>query len=482
MGVREKMPLLGWGAIALVVALAALGSNRIAARARVERPPIPAGEPRAPSVLFGVDGFEWSVILPLLRDGKMPALEALMARGVFGGLETMQPTLSPIIWTSIATGKTMHDHGIRGFVLGPVKDPAPSRLYNNRDRKTKAIWNILSDYGRSAAVIGWYMTYPVEPIRGLMVAQTNTPDQADRRQGRSILKGRLVADLAHQVYPPEREAEIMRVRKRAVEAAPARTRSIFGVFRHPMTLLTETHWKNSAWSLESDFTFLEIAKHLVDADERHDVLMVYASSADVLGHRFWRHHQPERFDPAPPDRELEDFGGLLEAYYRYLDREIGAFAQAMPSANLFVISDHGMHAVNPGADFDPEVLPDDMNRVHSGNHKDSPPGVFIAAGPDIRTIAPPVGLRDLHKKDLNIVASIYDVAPTLLALAGVPVGQDMRGRTLAEIFRKTPSNASVASHDDPGWLEARARFFGDAVEDPAEAERMAQLRALGYIE
>ena len=55
-----------------------------------------------------------------------------------------------------------------GFARGVARgDP---RLYTNRDRRAKALWNIFSDYGRLSHTIGWWMTYPVEPINGIMDA------------------------------------------------------------------------------------------------------------------------------------------------------------------------------------------------------------------------------------------------------------------------------------------------------------------------
>ena len=100
----------------------------------------------------------------------MPTIAGLIERGAPGLLETTRPTFSPIIWTSIATGKGAAQHGIRGFVRRQ-RGGQPRRLYNNYDRKTKAFWNILSDYGRSVAVLGWWLTYPVEPVNGLLVWQ-----------------------------------------------------------------------------------------------------------------------------------------------------------------------------------------------------------------------------------------------------------------------------------------------------------------------
>ena len=148
--------------------------------------------------MIGVDGLEWDVLLPLVRDGKAPAMASLMRRGVFGKLETLQPTLSPVIWTTIATGKSPTEHGIGNFVKPVLKDGKPE-LFSNLDRRTKAIWNIASDYDKRVAVVGWWMTYPVEAINGVMVAQTNTAEQLDIAGGKQIWKGQLIQGAAGQV-------------------------------------------------------------------------------------------------------------------------------------------------------------------------------------------------------------------------------------------------------------------------------------------
>jgi len=451
-----------------------------------ESPGADSAARRASTLVVAADALEWNVILPLLRRGELPTIARLMERGVFGELETDRPTLSPILWTSIATGKSRAAHGVTGFTSRLAETEAV-RLTNSLDRRTKAVWNILSDYERRVAVIGWYVTFPAEEVSGVMVSQTQTPDQMDRRQGRAIMMGRLVEGMPQQVFPPERSAEIMGIRNRAMERLPDLLHETFGDFSHEMDLLTRTHWKNSRWALEADVTFVAIAEYLLTAPAPpFDVLMVYVNSADVLGHRFWRHHQPRAFANPPPARELADFGDVLTAYYRLLDAQLARLLSApRRPMNVVLISDHGMHATNTEVDFSVETLPDDMNRVHSGHHRDAPPGVFIASGPDILGPAAPLRQRSVppRRGHLSRVGSIYDVTPTLLALAGVPAAQDMQGRVLTAIL-KSPENVPVAvqSHDDEAWIEARTRLRANAVRDPGEAERLLQLRALGYIE
>src|ERR1700735_3273104 len=67
-------------------------------------------------LLVGWDAADWKVIDPLMSQGEMPNLASLVSEGVRGNLATMYPALSPMLWTSIATGKRPSKHGIHGFI------------------------------------------------------------------------------------------------------------------------------------------------------------------------------------------------------------------------------------------------------------------------------------------------------------------------------------------------------------------------------
>ena len=67
-------------------------------------------------LLIGWDAADWKVITPLVDSGKMPNLQSMIEQGVMGNLATLYPILSPMLWTTIATGKRAHKHGIHGFV------------------------------------------------------------------------------------------------------------------------------------------------------------------------------------------------------------------------------------------------------------------------------------------------------------------------------------------------------------------------------
>jgi len=57
-------------------------------------------------LLIGWDAADWKIINPLIDAGHMPALERLISGGVMGNMTTLEPPFSPMLWTSIATGKS----------------------------------------------------------------------------------------------------------------------------------------------------------------------------------------------------------------------------------------------------------------------------------------------------------------------------------------------------------------------------------------
>jgi hypothetical protein len=104
----------------------------------------------------------------------------------------------------------------------------------------------------------------------------------------------------------------------------------------------------------------------------------------------------------------------------------------------------------------------------TGYHSAGPPGMIIASGPSIR---PGVTVGD---------ASLLDIAPTVLALGGLPVAEDMEGRVLEEAI--TPLHwgrfplGAIMTYEDGTRLP---RLPAPGVDDDGAV--LDRLRALGYI-
>ena len=121
-------------------------------------------------LLVGWDAADWRIIDPLLSCGELPHLASLIENGVRGNLSSLYPSLSPMLWTTVATGKRQDKHGIAGFIE-PMPDATGIRPVTNLGRKTKAIWNILNQHGKRSVVAGWWPSHPAEPIQGAMVSE-----------------------------------------------------------------------------------------------------------------------------------------------------------------------------------------------------------------------------------------------------------------------------------------------------------------------
>jgi tetratricopeptide (TPR) repeat protein len=100
-----------------------------------------AAAQQRPIALVGVDGGDWLAIDRLVARGELPSFARLKARGRTGLMRAAPPLVSPILWTTIATGRRPEDHR--------VLDLAPS------ERRVSALWNLLSARERTVAVVGW---------------------------------------------------------------------------------------------------------------------------------------------------------------------------------------------------------------------------------------------------------------------------------------------------------------------------------------
>lgn len=134
-----------------------LVDKKIRFRNAIEREP--AGEPPYNVIILGVDGGNWEVIEALIEDGKLPAFEKLMSEGRWGTLESQMPMMSPMLWTTMFTGKSQEEHGISEW-----------NVSFSRNRLVKAIWNILSEYKLRTTMINVPATYPPEKINGKMIS------------------------------------------------------------------------------------------------------------------------------------------------------------------------------------------------------------------------------------------------------------------------------------------------------------------------
>ncbi len=126
------------------------------------------------TIVLGLDGATWSVLDPLLARGRMPNLAGLIARGVRAvNLSTTHP-VSPIAWSSIATGKNAGKHGVFDFGR---RAPGTYRIESvtSRLQRGPTLWDVASGAGLSCGVFNVPVTWPPRDCKGFMVTSIFTP-------------------------------------------------------------------------------------------------------------------------------------------------------------------------------------------------------------------------------------------------------------------------------------------------------------------
>jgi tetratricopeptide (TPR) repeat protein len=411
-------------------------------------------------LLIGWDAADWKVINPLIDAGKMPNLARLIESGVMGNIATLQPCLSPMLWTSIATGKRPYKHGVHGF---SEPDPVTGgiRPVTNLSRKTKAVWNMLNQEGKNTITIGWWPSNPAEPLsKGVMVSNdyqqaqgsTYEPEKWPLKPG-TIHPERLIPHLKDLRFHP---AELMEDDLRPFLPG------IEGMSREDLDKAEKDPRIQSLAKIIADCTSIHSAATALIQNEPWDLMCVYYDAIDHFGHAFMKYHPPQR--PQVSDWDYQVLNYCVEAGYRYHDAMLGTLlALAGEDTTVILMSDHGFH-------------PDDLRLSNIPREPAGPAaehrqfGIFAAKGPGIR-------------KDERIYgANLLDICPTLLHLFGLPVGEDMDGKVLLDIYEDRPADIQRI----PSW-DQRAGDHGMHPPDKqisADDSKAAldQLVALGYID
>jgi predicted AlkP superfamily phosphohydrolase/phosphomutase len=427
--------------------LLALATSATACTGRGEPAPASRAAP-APVALIGWDGATWDVIDPLLAAGRLPVLAGLLERGSRGVLRADPPLLSPVVWTTLATGFPPGEHGITDFQL-PDASGAGLVLANTRHRRRAPLWSIASGAGLEAGFVGWWTTWPAEPVHGWMISDHLAYNRWDAWARRGPNATELLTypeELAQELRPyavtPERvdASELLALvpfdeRERAeMMGAPRPT-----IFHGPSVF---------RFGYCTDASNAAFARRMLDSREQPDLLGVVFILSDVAGHVFWHHYEPDRFPGWDDDRLAE----AIPNVYEQLDRWTGELLERLaPETRVIVLSDHGMA---PGGE------PPHPGRNPAGDHR--PEGILVAAGGTL-----PRGER------LGVVPAL-DFAPTVLALLELPLGEDMPGRPLEALtrgltLRSTPTHGAGRVEDAaPGA-------------SPAERRYLERLRSLGYV-
>ncbi|MBK5260059.1 MAG: alkaline phosphatase family protein [Thermoanaerobaculia bacterium] len=350
--------------------------------------------------VFAIDGADWDLIQELANDGRIPNIAALVRNGTTASLQTIQPTVSPLVWTTLATGVSPDRHGVIDFLAGVA--PVDSNT-----RRSPAVWEIAEAFGRPAVVGNWWTAWP--PMEGETVV-FDTPVQLldDAIYPASAAPRMQSALVPVSTIGSEQVRRFLNITGAEYDQAVAANNPAdpVNIFRGVLAKTWTDH--RTAMNLYRDKAPL--------------LLMMSYEGTDVANHLFAPYHPPYR--EGISQEQYRKYWPTVANYYSEIDRLIGEWMQVLSEdTTVMIVSAHGFRWGKPR----PRVQP--VGRAALSDHRN--PGVFIAYG---NHVAPNRGSHTI---------SIYDLTPTILAILGLPASGDMQGTVARWAFKDIAPVESV---------------------------------------
>lgn len=240
-------------------------------------------------------GFGPYYLDPLLENGRLPHLRAVLDQGASGRLEAPFP-ISAATWVTMFTGQSAGVHGALDYVQVDARSyhGTHAQLADNAEYRDQTIFSIASRHGRKVAALFLPMTHPPWEVNGIMVPGFPIPDE---RQP--------------VTYPPELSEQIGQI-------APTR--------------LMHLRYENKE-AIEDYIarTLARIEQVTVSTwhDGDYDLMYTCIPVPDLAHHYFWNRDDPEAME-------------RLYRTYESVDATVGRYAEMVDDDTyLVVFSDHG---------------------------------------------------------------------------------------------------------------------------------------------
>jgi hypothetical protein len=434
-------------------------------------------------LLLGVDGLGWDTLQRWAEAHPNEDYQWFRERALMAPLQTLVPTASPRIWSSIATGVPPEEHGIIDFTSHNYAGLDRPRLLTPRfegaafwepllkglglfqdlpvssfDLKKPPFWEIAARAGFATDVIAWWASWPAQPLPGRVVSDrfyfSQREDDMYWSESESATGLTFPPQLEREIAPLRRGPEQMTAEEvaRFVDYPAEGDRASLNDFSlpryHPLTEVR--------YGYTIDETWFEIAMKLIESQPPHGTMAAYFRGIDLVSHGAMRFSHLYAESRQTDAESAELYGETVCRFYSHVFGRLRKLIEKAGDPRVVIVSDHGFEHLGQG-EF---------------GHSNAPPGVFLALG------AAKTGT------DLSQPYHVYDVAPTLLAVRGFPASADMPGRPLPVFAAEVGAGEAGAGEKRAlatyGYrLSAASGGLGDAKTDE---EMMRLLKTLGYIQ
>lgn len=429
--------------------------------------------------IIGIDALDPAMIAELIKEDKLPNIKFLIKNGSYGihSCLDLNPgdILSPIIWTSIATGVRPENHGItRDYIVNNINSGKVSNFFVSRlDVKKAFIWDIFNAYNKKVAVINWWGTYPTEKTDGFVVS--NSMNDSVWLFNQDFLgndRGRGIGKIARITYPESLYNKLVdyrlntyRIGNRPEESAMKKI--VASVNKDDYIRNEEKRIKFPLGVfvkrvIDFDRNTFIFTKYFLDRYKGLDLVTAYFDGIDAFSHVFWCFRRPDLY-PGLQEKHIRAYREIIDDYYALMDSYVGQILRYVRDNDVLIIcSDHGFEARN---DYLEQLKEGNMK---TGDHK--PEGCIILYGKKIK--------KGFSLKDI----SLLDILPTVLYLNKMPLSLELEGRVLYECFETGVANAVKPKFTKYYTQKIRKDFPEmNTYGEPFKEEMRNRLKSLGYL-
>ena len=407
-----------------------------------------AASPGRKVLLIGWNLASWQLLNPLLDQGKLPHLQALVEQGTMGNLKTQRPLLEHVVYNSVATGAFADQHGVLGpLEIGPQKQIQPTGSFS---RRADAMWDILSDQHRKCHVVNFPTTGPAEKINGIFVS----PSFFETVPGSYQEKFELPRVSVH----PESQLEELSQFIVTLQDIDSEIMSMF-VPRFRELDAADPKLIQIGTAAAQTFSIHATATHLMEKYP-WDFVSVSYDLIEILGKGFFQYHVPPTTNTSTLEQEnryriaVHLFSEVVNAAAMLCDRLLGRLIElAGEEATVLLHSPWGILNQNDFVAIDEEEGSDYLESVYRGE------GIFVMRE------------TDMPRDELLHEISFLDICPTVLRSSGIDAGNQLTGSAVQDytehhLAPKKPSHPKNEEEDGASLINELQRGQSLSFSDP----------------
>ncbi len=257
------------------------------------------------TLVIGLDGATFDLMLPFIKEGRLPAFTRLLEEGAWGRLRSTIPPITAAAWTSFMTGCNPGKHGILDFISVGMNANEEEKIVTTKSFAGKTFFDFMSGNKMKVGVITVPVTYPPWSINGIMISGYPCPDN-------------------DKIYAISKDISIN-------IDEPLNFSSQYYKTATEEQIIEDCLYRDK---LRADLTF-----DLLDRYEFGCFAVVFGG-IDRSQHDYWKYHDPDY--PGVSDKDRAKFRDSIYRNYRLADEEISKFLDRYGNGvNIFILSDHG---------------------------------------------------------------------------------------------------------------------------------------------